>query len=312
MILVTGGTGFIGRSLIRQLSDMGKQVRILIRPSRNSPKLPRGLPIEVAVSSLKDERGLRAAMKGVDVVYHLAGVEGRGNRANLMEVDIQGTQAVVQAAKDAGVNRILFISHLGSDRASAFPVFKAKAIAENFIRQSQIDYTIFRSAITFGINDHFTTGLGTLLHAFPGIFLIPGDGSTLIQPIWIEDLVTCMAWALDDSMTRNQIFNIGGPEYLSFRSVVENIMEVIGIQRWLIPIPIAYLRSLTVFMEQIFPTFPVSVFWVDYLATNRTCALDTIPRTFGLMPNRFAQRLDYLKSQTWQRNIWKLLIKRNR
>jgi uncharacterized protein YbjT (DUF2867 family) len=310
MILVTGGTGFIGRVLIRQLSAMGKQVRTLIRPSKKTPNLPRGVPIEVAVSSLKDERGLRAAMKGVDTVYHLAGIEGHGSRADLMDVDILGSQAVARAASEAGVDRIFFISHLGADRASAYPVLKAKAIAESYIRQSNVDFTIFRSAVVYGLNDHFTTGLGILLHALPGLFIIPGDGSTLIQPIWVEDLVTCMTWALDDSSTRNQVFSVGGPEYIPFRKVLEDVMASIGAQRWLTNMGPAYLRSLTVFLEQIFPAFPVSVFWLDYLASDRTCSLDTVPRLLGLMPARFAQSIDYLKSQTWQRSMWKMLLRR--
>jgi NADH dehydrogenase len=310
MILITGGTGFIGRVLIRQLSAMGKRVRTLIRPSKKTPNLPRGVPIDIAVSSLRDERGLRAAMKGVDVVYHLAGVEMRGSRADLMEVDILGTQAVARAASEAGVDRIFFLSHLGADRASAYPVLKAKAIAESHIRQSKVDFTIFRSAIVYGVNDHFTTGLGILLHALPGLFLIPGDGSTLIQPIWVEDLVTCMTWALDDPATRNQVFNVGGPEYIPFRKALEDVMATIGVQRWIASLGPAYLRSLTVLMEHIFPAFPVSVFWLDYLASNRTCSLDTVPRMFGLMPARFAQRIDYLKGQTWQKNLWKMLLRR--
>jgi len=310
MILVTGATGFIGSVLIRQLSATGRQVRTLIRPSKKSPNLPHGVSIEVAVSSLRDERGLRAAMKGVDTVYHLAGVEGRGSRADLMDVDIMGTQSVAQAAADAGVDRIFFLSHLGADRASAYPVLKAKAIAESYIRQSKVDFTIFRSAIVYGVNDHFTTGLGILLHALPGIFIIPGDGSTLIQPIWVEDLVTCMTWALDDPSTRNQVFDVGGPEYLPFRKVLEDVIASVGVQRWITSMGPAYLRSLTVFMEQTFPAFPVSVFWLDYLAANRTCSLDTVPRLFGLMPARFAQSIDYLKGQTWQKNMWRMLLRR--
>jgi len=310
MILVTGGTGFIGCVLIRQLSAMGKRVRTLIRPSQKTPNLPHGVPIEVAVSSLRDERGSRAAMKGVDVVYHLAGMEGRGSRADLMEVDILGTQAVARAASESGVDRIFFVSHLGADRASAYPVLKAKAIAESHIRQSKVDFTIFRSAVVYGLNDHFTTGLGILLHAIPGLFLIPGDGSTLIQPIWVEDLVTCMTWALDDPATRNQVFNIGGPEYIPFRKVLEDVMATIGVQRWITGLGPAYLRGLTVFLEHTFPAFPVSVFWLDYLAANRTCSLDTVPRMFGLMPARFAQRIDYLKGQNWQKNMWKMLFRR--
>jgi nucleoside-diphosphate-sugar epimerase len=308
MILITGGTGFIGRVLIRQLTEMGYEVRTLIRPSTKSPNLPRGVSIEIAVSSLRDEHGLRAAMKGVDIVYHLAGVEGRGSRADLMETDLQGTQATVQAAKDAGVSRFFFISHLGADRASAFPVLKAKAICENYIRQSGIDYTVFRSGIVYGMNDHFTTGLSFLLHAFPGIFLIPGDGLTLLQPIWVEDLVTCMIWALDDPNTRNKIIQVGGPEFISIKEIIENIMAVTGVNRLLIPFSPAYMRILTAYLEEIFPAFPVSVFWIDYLASDRTCGLDILPREFGLIPARFNQKLDYLRGKPWQSNLWRLLF----
>ena len=138
MILVTGGTGFIGKALIRHLVELGHPVRTLIRPAQRTPNLPRGVPVNVAVSSLSDERGLRAAMVGVDTIYHLAGGEWRGPRASLLEIDIQGTRAVVQAAEDAGVQRIFYVSHLGADRASAYPVLKAKGIAEEFIRRSSL------------------------------------------------------------------------------------------------------------------------------------------------------------------------------
>ena len=167
MILVTGGTGFIGKALIRSLVESGYSVRTLIRPSSRSPNLPRGVPVEVAVSSLNDERGLRAAMVGVDTVYHLAGVERQGTYADLMAIDIQGARMVTEVAADANVDRLFFISHLGADRASAFPVLKAKAIAEEFIRRGKPDYTIFRTAIVYGPDDGFTTGLANLLHALP-------------------------------------------------------------------------------------------------------------------------------------------------
>src|SRR3970040_717417 len=208
VILVTGGTGFIGRSLIRQLTEAGYPVRLLIRPSPRSPNLPRGVPVEVALTTLNDERSLRAAMAGVDTVYHLAGVERRGAYADLMAVDIQGTQAVVNAAKDAGVGRFFFLSHLGADRASAYPVFKAKAIAEEFVRRGGGDYTILRTGPVFGPNDGFTTGLAQLLQALPFFFLVPGEGDTLLQPLWVEDLATALLCALDDQATRNQVYSL--------------------------------------------------------------------------------------------------------
>ncbi len=311
MILVTGGTGFIGRALIRHLVETGLPVRTLVRPSPRSPNLPRGVPVEVAVSNVSDGRGLRAAMVGVDTVYHLAGGEWLGTRASLMEIDIQGTQTVVQAARDAGVKRLFFISHLGADRASAYPVLKAKAIAEEFVRRSGLDYTILRSAIVFGPGDGLTTGLARILHAIPYFFLIPGDGRILLQPIWVEDLVTCLTWALQDEETKNRTVEIGGPEYIPFQQIVENIIEVIGIRRTILNVRPPYLRGLTVLFESIFPGLPVSVYWLDYLAANRTCALDTIPRVFNLMPSRFSQRLAYLHGQNWGVSLLRALLERS-
>jgi uncharacterized protein YbjT (DUF2867 family) len=312
MILVTGSTGFIGKSLVRKLVESGQEVRLLLRPSPQSPRLARGLSVEVAVSSLNDERSLRAAMVGVDTVYHLAGVERQGAYADLMKVDIQGTQSVTRAAKDARVKRIFFLSHLGADRASAYPILKAKAIAEESIRRSGIDYTIIRSAVVYGPDDGFTTALAGLLATVPAIFLLPGDGRTLLQPLWVEDLVTCLIWALDSESITNKSLEIGGPEYLTFKQVMELVMQTIDINRTLISTRPPYLRWLTVFLESIFPGLPVSVYWLDYLATTRTCTLDTIPRTFNLMPARMAQNVSYLEDKDWRQSLLKILFKRYR
>jgi NADH dehydrogenase len=309
-ILVTGGTGFIGQALVRHLTDAGHHVRVLIRASLQSPNLPLSLPVEVAISGLNDPRGLRAAMVGIDSVYHLAGAEWRGAYASLMEIDIQGTQNVVAAAADAKVRRLFFVSHLGADRASAYPVLKAKAIAEEYIRRSGIDYTILRTAIVFGRNDGFTTGIAQLLATVPRVFLVPGDGESLLQPLWVEDLATCMTWALADPRTYNQMLEIGGPEYLTFNQVVQTIINVLGVQRNLIHLRQPYLRAITVFLENLLPAMPVSVYWLDYLATNRASSLDAIPRLFNLMPSRLSQRLAYLEDHNWQRSLWRSLFRR--
>ena len=303
-VLVTGGTGFIGRALIQQLTAAGHQVRTLVRPSQNTPNLPKGVPVEAIVAGLKDERGLRAAMVDVDTVVHLAGAEWKGAYASLLEIDIEGTRTISRIAADAGVDRLIYVSHLGSDRASAFPVMKAKAIAEEYIRRSGIDYTIFRTAVVFGPDDGFTMGLGFIMKMLPFVFFMPGKGEALLQPIWIDDLVTCMAWSLEDPETRNQLYEIGGGEYLNMRQIVEILGDAMGIKRMIVNVSQPYLRGLTVFFESLFPGFPVSVFWLDYLATNRTSALDTLPRVFHLMPARFSTgMLAYLKDVNWRQKF---------
>jgi uncharacterized protein YbjT (DUF2867 family) len=308
MILLTGGTGFIGRVLTRQLVETGHQVRILLRPSPRTPRLPTGVPVEVAVTSMSDVQGLRAAMRGVDTIYHLAGGEGQGGRANLQSLDIDGTRALCLAAADGRVGRFFYLSHLGADRAAGFPVLKAKGIAEEFIRKSGVPYTILRASILFGPGDEFTTGLAMLLTAAPGFLPLPAKGETLLQPLWVEDLVTCLIWSLDNLETLNQTFEVGGSEYISLRSLTTTIMEVIRRQRWLVSWPMQSMRTLTIIMESIYPRFPASIFWLDYLAVNRTCPLDSIPRNFGLMPARFASRLDYLRNVPWTQQLLRRLF----
>jgi len=310
LILVTGGTGLVGRAMIRHLTEAGHPVRLLLRPSRKSPQLPKGVPVEVAVTNLNDRHGLRSAMVGVDLVYHLAGAEHLGPGRGLLEVDIRGTQAVCQAATDAGVKRIFYISHLGADRASAYPVFKAKAIAEEFVRRSGIDYTILRTAILYGQGDAFTSGLAYILHSIPFFFFVPEDGRTMLQPLWIEDLATCLLWALDNETSRNQTISVGGPEYLALNDIVLLVMEAMGVRRRLVHVSPPFLRGLTVIWESFLPGLPVSVFWLDYLAVNRTTALNTIPRFFNLMPARFHMRLDHLRGQNWRLPIRQLFRRR--
>jgi NADH dehydrogenase len=310
MILITGGTGFIGNVLIRHLSNLEIPIKLLIRPSAQSPKLPRGLPLEVAVTSLTDEKGLRAAMKDVDIVFHLAGAEALGRRADLSLVDIQGTQAVLTAAHQADIQRFYYVSHLGADRASAFPLLKAKGIAEHHIRTSGIPYTIFRSAPAYGEHDHFTNGLAFLLKISPHFVMLPDSGTALLQPIWVEDLVTALVWSLDLPLTTNRVIEVGGPEYLNFRQICEIILQKLRIKRRFVTVSPVFLNILTELIEILMPKFPVSVFWLDYLATNRTADLDVLPRMFNLVPARMTERLGYLEGTRFKRNWWRLIIKR--
>lgn len=298
MILVTGGTGFIGQTLIRQLVKDGRRVRTLVRPSSNSPSLPSGVPVEAAISSITDERNLRAALVGVDTVYHLVGGEWLGVRADLHEIEIEGTQTLVSTARDAGVKRIFYLSHIDADRASAYPVFKTKGIAEQHIRSSGIDYSIFRSALIFGPGDHFTTALARLIKFFPFYFPLPGEGTAMLQPLWIEDLATCLLWSLEEDKTRNQIFEVGGPEYLSIEEITRQVMGVIGIRRRVYHMRPSYMRVASILLEYLFPRLPLSIYWLDYLSAHRTCEIDSLPRQFGLLPARFSHKLGYLSNQT--------------
>jgi uncharacterized protein YbjT (DUF2867 family) len=256
---------------------------------------------------LGDVRGLRAALHEVDTVIHLAGAEHEGRNANLLATDIQGTRNLAQAAKASGVTRFIYLSHIGADRASAYPVHKAKGIAEEHIRKSGVPHTIVRSSIVYGPEDHFTTNLASLVRHAPIFFPIPGDGQTRIQPLWVEDLVTCLLWAMENPETIDQTYEVGGSEYFTLRQTLEIIMNAIGKHRVMVSVPQPFLRALVVTLETFVPRFPASSFWIDYYAVHRTCPVENLPRTFGLMPARFAYRLDYLTHTPWYARWWRSL-----
>jgi nucleoside-diphosphate-sugar epimerase len=294
-ILLTGATGFIGKALTRHFFETDYEIRVLIQPTRKSPDLPKGIPVEAAVSGLNDLRGLRAALVDVDIVYHLASQEALGAKGNLLEIDIQGTKNLVEAAQEASVDRFFYLSHLGADRASAYPLMTAKAIAEDHIQKSDLDYTILRTGIVYGPNDRFTTALAQMIRFIPLIFPLPDNGDTLLQPLWIEDLANILTWSLDNPKTKREIFEIGGPEQLSFRDIIITMLDVMGLQRYPVAFTTPLIRFGTVFADYVNLDIPTNIFWLDYLATNRTCSLNTVPHVFNLLPSHFSKRIEYLR-----------------
>ena len=180
------------------------------------------------------------------------------------------TAAVYLAAvaKQADVERIFYLSHLGADRSSAYPVLKAKALAEHFILNSGVGYTIIRSAPVYGKGDQFTTGLANLLRIAPGVFPVPGDGHSLVQPIWIDDLVACLHIALDERAMVDQIIEIGGGEFLTFREVLELIMQATGYHRFLMNVQPATCECLHYGWSKLFPGIPfLCSGWIIWLQT---------------------------------------------
>jgi len=304
VILVTGATGFIGRRLLPWLHAEGEQVRILLRPRHSSPRLPTGLAMEVALTSLADLRGVRAAMVGVDRVIHLASAAGDGPRGDLYATDVAGTENVVQAAADASVSHLVYLSHLGASRSSAYPVLRTKALAEEHIRQSGLPHLILRCGLVFGPNDRFVTRLAMMLSAAPGVLPVPGEGATLIHPLWLEDLVTALQWLFDDPQAAAGTHEVGGPEHLSLRQILELVQATTGVRRYLMPVRPAYMRGLVWLIERLLPRAPLNTHALDYLASNRTAPLDSMVRLAGLQPSRLAERVEFLAGRRWG---WQLL-----
>ena len=155
-------------------------------------------------------------------------------------------------------------------------MLKAKAIAEENIRRSGVEHTIIRTALVYGLNDHFTSNLARLLNALPFFFFVPEDREYSPSARLGGRSGHLPGWSLDNDLTVNQTYSVGGPEYLTFNHIVQTVLEQIELRRKLVHVFPPYLRAMTVIFESMFPSLPVSVYWLDYLAVNRTCSLDVL------------------------------------
>ncbi|MBN1429243.1 MAG: NAD(P)H-binding protein [Anaerolineae bacterium] len=287
MILVTGATGFVGRHLVPRLTiDAGLSVRVLLRPGSDVNRLPRPLTVHTVVGEITDANTLLAAMDGIHTVIHLVGTETRGRHARLNEVDVEGTKVVIEAALAACVGRIIYVSRLGAEKASAFPVLRAKGEIEERIRDSGLAYTIFRSGVLFGKGDRFSEHIGMLARTFP-FYMVPGDGEVVFQPLWVDDLVTCLVMSLENFDLIDTITSIGGPEFLTYRRLVMRVMHTINSRRPIIGVPMLAHRSLTWFLDGLFARWPLTEQWTEMLSTTQTAEMGSIERYFGFRPTAF-------------------------
>lgn len=295
MILVTGGTGFIGSRMVRKLVQMDDPVRILLRPNRKTPRLPKNVALNIAVSSIADERGLLTALRGVDTVLHFATAEHQDDASALEHVDVDGSACLVDMAKEAHVKRIIYLGRIGADKSSSYPVLRAKALAEEIIRKSGIPFCILRLTDVFGPRDHFTTEIAAALQRAPMVFPLPGDGRTLVQPIWVDDLISIITLVLEQKSCNDEVIEIGGGEFFTIRQVVQMVMDTIARRKTLFSVSPAYLRLINLWFRRPQSLFPLSTQWLDLLAMDRTCPLDAMTRNFSILPARFVNHLGFLK-----------------
>ncbi|NLC12709.1 MAG: NAD-dependent epimerase/dehydratase family protein [Chloroflexi bacterium] len=297
MILVTGSTGFIGNNFVRKLDDNSFDYRLLLSPGSTDGGLPRGKNYDLVMSSMDDSGGLRAAFNQVDIVFHLAGVEQAGLKANLSQFEIRNLETLTEIAKQVGVKRFYYISHLGADKNSAYGLLKAKGLGEEVVKKSGLPYTIFRTSWLFGEGDHFTQSIARLLKRFLGFFFLPGEGQVLLQPLWIDDFVTALLWSMDMPETINQVIEIGGPEQLSYREIAQLVGQALGKNPKFLNISPVQYSFLTQMIENNMKNPPINVYWMDYLAENRTTALDGMSRIFEINPARMKTKLTHLKGK---------------
>jgi uncharacterized protein YbjT (DUF2867 family) len=237
MLLLTGATGLIGSALLRRLVAEGAQVRCLVRdPRRLGAQRVR---VQIALGDLTDPPSFRNALRGVNTVVHLAASIRDQPRGSIEELNGIATWRMVEAAERSGVERFVFFSALGASNHHRARFFRAKALAEQAVREAQLRSTVFAPSIVYAPEDPWLTLLErlSLLPVMP----VSGRGRALYQPLWAEDVADCVIAELRrgnghqaDHRTR---YELAGPETLSHSDIVRAVLRSLNRRRPLVHVP---------------------------------------------------------------------------
>jgi uncharacterized protein YbjT (DUF2867 family) len=291
MILVTGGSGFIGRRVVARLVDGGHEVRVVARGQRRAD-LPAA--VEVAQGSVVSGEGVPEAMAGADKVVHLVAIIRESEDQTFEAVIRRGTERVVEAAKAAGVKKFVYVSAIGARDDPTYPYLEAKWQAERAVERSGLNYTTLRPSIVFGEGDEFINALASLVRRNP-LVPVAGDGKSRFQPLWVEDLVTCIVGCLDEDAHSGEVLEVGGPEQLTYNEMLDIVKEALGKSRLKLHVPLAVMRPMAQMMEWVLAKPPVTREQLKMLALDNVTETDAMMSSFGVQPRRLADALDYIK-----------------
>ena len=272
MILVAGGTGFVGSGIVRELARRGKPVAVLTRDAARARKRFPGLDIDYRPGDVRDPASLGAAMSGVEVVigcqqFPGSPIENRRRGYTFEAIDAKGTEQLVRAAIEAGVKRYIYLSGAGASPDAPQHWFRAKWRAESAVRESGITYVIFRPSWVYGPEDASLNRFLRMSRFLPFVPLIGDAGKQWLQPVFIGDVARAVAEAVDNTVADNQVFEIGGPEVLSMREIVRTALDVCGRRRLLLSAPKG-LMKLAASVLRLLPGPPLTPDAVDFITQD--------------------------------------------
>jgi uncharacterized protein YbjT (DUF2867 family) len=237
-VAITGGTGFVGRHVARQLLVEGHEVVLIARGvDRRDASLHRAVGVHVAAMSLDDESALAGAMKGCDAVVHCAGINRELAGQTYARVHVLVTKNVVAAAREAGVGKLVMVSFLRARPNCGSGYHESKWAAEEIVRGSGLDFTIVKAGVIYGRGDHMLDHLSHAFHTFP-IFPLVGLKDQPVRPLAVEDLVRVLLAALTDSRLSGATVAATGPEQLTLREAVGRVASVVGRTPPMFPLPV--------------------------------------------------------------------------
>ena len=293
LITIFGGSGFLGRHLVRALARRHYRIRVAVRrPDLAGHLQPLGRvgQIHPVQANVRHAESVEAAVRGADVVINLVGILFERGRQRFEAVQSYGAEQVALAASAHGA-RMVHVSAIGADEHSASGYARAKAEGEKAVIAARPDAVVVRPSIMFGPEDDFFNKLAAMARMLPALPLV-GGGATKFQPVFVGDVAEAIARAVDGDAKPGTVYELGGAEVRTFKELMEFVLETIERRRFLIPIPFALAKLQATFL-QFMPKPLLTPDQVELLKTDNivSAAAQTEGRTLnglGIEPTTMA------------------------
>jgi uncharacterized protein YbjT (DUF2867 family) len=279
VILITGGTGFVGPRIVHRLRAGDRPVRCLVRdPDRAETLAAWGC--ELAQGDVTDPDSIRRAVEGCDAVVHLVAII-QGKPEQFERIMVQGTRNIVDAAKAAGIRRFVLMSALGTSEETKdlSLYFSSKWQMEQAVKGSGVEHVIFRPSFVFGKGGGALKTFQRLVRLSPVIPLF-GAGDQRVQPIWIDDVAEYYAAAIDRPEAANRTFELGGPEIVTYEELYDRIKRVLGKRRAKIHLPFGVMRVNAAILEALPGPSPLTRDQLKMLAVDNVVSNTDAQETF--------------------------------
>jgi uncharacterized protein YbjT (DUF2867 family) len=250
LVTVFGGSGFLGRHVVHALCKRDYRIRIAVRrPELAGHLQPIGKvgQIHAVQTNLRHPASVEAAMRGASIAVNLVGVLAESGAQTFDAVQARGAETVAKAAAAAGA-RMVHVSAIGADARSPSRYARAKAAGEKAVLSAVPSATIMRPSVVFGPEDQFTNRFAALARMSPILPLI-GGGKTRMQPVFVGDVATAVADAVDGKARPGATYELGGPEVLTMREIMETIMRITGRDRALVSLPFGLAKLQALFLQ---------------------------------------------------------------
>ena len=281
--MLTGARGFVGREVLRGLLADGHEVVAVSRHLR-----PRDVPpavIQVAADINGD--GWQRWCEGCVGAIHLVGIirEGPRDGVTFERAHLAATQSVLAACESLGIRRLVHVSALGARAEASTAYHRTKWQAEEAVRGSGLDWTIFRPSVIFGPGDGLSTTVVPALRRLP-VFPVFGDGTYRVQPVAVEEVARCVIKAFGRPETIGETYDLGGPEVLTYDEMLRRTAAALGVRRSLLHIPLGVAKLLVSVLQHV-PGSPISREQLTMLVEGSTCDPTAASLTFGVPRARY-------------------------